>query len=73
MSSQRVTTPPLSVMGTISNSGQARAFAINETDTCDALEVTILTLVVVDKIIRVSGLIRIRGRVNVALCNVPTL
>jgi len=73
VSFQGVTTPPLSVMGTISNSGQARAFTINETATCDALEVTLLTLVVVDKIIRVSGLIQIRGRVDVALCNVPTL
>lgn len=60
-------------MGTISNSAQACAFAINETATCEALEVTLLTLVVVDKIVRVSGLIRIGGRVDVGLCNVPTL
>ena len=56
-----------------SHSGPPWAFAVNETATCDDIEVTLLAFVVVDELIRISGLARIGRRIDVGLAGVPDL
>lgn len=49
------------------------AVALNETAATDEIRVTLLTLAVVDDVIRVSGLVRVVRRPDVRLANIPTL
>jgi hypothetical protein len=70
---QDVTTLPSSAARSFASAGLAWAFALNKTATCGDIEVSLLGLVVVDEILRVSALVRIRRRVDVGLSNVPTL
>jgi hypothetical protein len=49
------------------------AFAVNSTVDCSDIEITLLSFVVVGKLVRVSGLVRIRNRPNVRLASVPEL
>ena len=49
------------------------AFALNQSASRAEVEVTLLTLVVVGELVRVSGLIRIGRRVDVVLAGVPAL
>lgn len=53
--------------------GARWAVALNETATTGDIRVTLLTLTVVDDVIRVSGIIRVVRRPDVKLSNVPTL
>lgn len=73
MSSPRLDTIARVATLATSRCGLPRAFALNETATCDDIEVTLLALIVVDEVVRVSGLVWIRRRVDVGLSNVPTL
>jgi hypothetical protein len=56
-----------------SRPGPPRAFVLNETATCEDVEVTLLALVVVDDLVRISGYVRIGRRLDIALSGVPTL
>ena len=49
------------------------AFALNKSADCDDIEITLLSFVVVGKLVRVSGFVRIRSRPNVRLASVPEL
>jgi len=49
------------------------AFAVNSTVDCSDIEITLLAFVVVEKLVRVTGLVRIRSRPNVRLASVPEL
>ena len=73
MSSSRLDTVARVATPATSRSGLPWAFALNETATCDDIDVTLLALIVVDEAVRVSGLVWIRRRVDVGLSNVPTL
>ncbi len=64
---------PLPSDAPISGTGQPRAFALNETTTCAGIEVTLLALVVVDELVRVSGIVRVRRPVDLGPSSVPTL
>jgi hypothetical protein len=49
------------------------AFAINTTVDCADIAITLLSIVVVGKLVRVTGLVAIRNRPNVRLATVPDL
>lgn len=62
------TVPPVAA-----HRGEAWASAINETAVHDAVEVTLLTLAVVDDLVRITGLVRVRDRTDLRLTSVPPL
>jgi hypothetical protein len=49
------------------------AFAINSTVDCSDIAITLLSFIVVGKLVRVTGLVAIRSRPNVRLASVPEL
>lgn len=49
------------------------AFALNQSATCGDVEVTLLSLVVVDGLVRVSGIVRVHRRRDVRLASIPDL
>lgn len=49
------------------------AVALNATAASDGISVTLLAFAVVDDVIQVSGVVRVVGRPNVLLSNIPTL
>jgi hypothetical protein len=69
----RLAAVPATVTAVTPGPGLPCAFALNETATCEDVEVTLLALVVVDDFARISGFVRIGGRLDVALSGVPTL
>ena len=52
---------------------QPATFVIDETVACANIEITLFSIVVVDRFARVSGLIKVGGRQDIRLSSVPDL
>lgn len=70
---RNATAPAPAVAATLPDAGVAWAAALNATAEHEEVTVTLLTLAVVDDLMRVTGLLRVRSRTDVRIATIPSL